>query len=286
MLWRLPLRLLWWLFGGIIRTLVALALLIGLVYFFLRLTPLDEFWRARLYAHLGKWTDAEKWYRQGLQQHPRSRFAAQGHYELAELLYRQERFRDAVGHFGRALELGIPPEQKREALLKIAEAFLKTGEPLKAAQRLEQFARQFPDDERASRALFLAGDGYRKGRRPKDARRCWEQLCARYPHSPFAPKALWALAEMAEAEGNKTLTQQLYQKLVTRYPQSAEAAKANARLAVWHYQKGDYTAAARAYTEAIRAAPELLREALQSEALQRWWKKLREQIGSAVQPSP
>jgi len=286
MLWRLPLRIFWWLFGGIIRAVVAIILLLGLAYFVMRLTPLDEFWRARFYARIGKTAEAEHWYRIGLQQHPKSRFATQGHYELAELLYEQERFSEAIGHFGKALEGNLTPEQKREALLKIAEAYLKSGKPLEAAKRFEQFAQLFSEDERASRALFLAGEGYRKSHRNKDARRCWEKLSSKYPHSPFAPKALWALADLAEAEGNETLARQIYRKLVERYPQSAEAAKANARLAVWHYKQGDYKAAARAYTEALKAAPDLLREALQSEALQKWWRKLKEQIGSAVQPKP
>ncbi len=286
MLWRLPLRIFWWLFGGIIRTLVVLVLLFGLAYFIMRLTPLDEFWRARFYASIGKISDAEHWYRVGLTQHPKSRFAPQGHYELAELLYSQERYREAIGHYGKALEGGLTPEQKREALLKIAEASLKSGEPLKAAQRFEEFARLFREDERASRALFLAGEGYRKAKRNSDARRCWQKLSANYPTSPFAPKALWALAELAEAEGNENLARQIYLKLVERYPQSAEAAKANARLAVWHYRQGDYKSAVKAYSEALKAAPDLLKEALQSEALQKWWRKLREQIGSAIQPKP
>lgn len=286
MLWRLPLRIFWWLFGGIIRTVVVLVLLFGLVYFVMRLTPLDEFWRARFYARIGKAADAEHWYRLGLTQHPKSRFAPQGHYELAELLYSQERYREAIGHYGKALEGGLPPEQKREALLKIAEAYLKSREPLKAAQRLEQFAQLFREDERVSRALFLAGESYRKAKRNADARRCWQKLSANYPTSPFAPKALWGLAELAEVEGNEKLALQTYQKLVERYPQSAEAAKANARLAVWHYRKGDYKSAAKAYTEALKAAPDLIKEALQSEAVKKLWQKLKEQVGSAIQHSP
>lgn len=286
MLWKLPLRVFWWLFGGLIRTVVVLILLFGLAYFAMRLTPLDEFWRARFYASIGKNSEAEHWYRLGLQQHPKSHFAPQGYYELAELLYGQERFREAIGHYGKALEGGLTPEQKREALLKIAEAYLKTGEPLKAAQRFKQFAQFFSEDEQASRALFLAGESYRKVGHNKDARWCWEKLSGKYPHSPFAPKALWALAELAEAENKEGLARQIYQKLAERYPQSAEAAKANARLAVWHYRKGDYKAAARAYTEAVKAAPDLLRKALQSEALQKWWRKLRDQIGYVVQPKP
>ncbi|MER3501192.1 MAG: hypothetical protein IMHGJWDQ_001201 [Candidatus Fervidibacter sp.] len=286
MLWRLPLRLFWWLFGGIIRAVIAFLLLLGLLYFLMRVTPLDEFWRARFYSYIGNVGEAERWYRLGLQQHPHSRFAPQGHYELAELLYLKGRYREAIGHFGKALEGNLTPEQKREALLKVAEGFLKSGEPLKAAQRFEQFAQQFREDERASRALFLAGQGYRTAKRPRDAQRCWQKLSATYPTSPFAPKALWALAELAESEGNPAFARQLYRKLVARYPQSAEAAKANARLAVWHYQQGDYKAAAKAYTDALKAAPKLLREALNSETLNRLWKKLREQIGGTLQPSP
>ncbi|MFN3422115.1 MAG: tetratricopeptide repeat protein, partial [Armatimonadota bacterium] len=130
------------------------------------------------------------------------------------------------------------------------------------------------------------GESYRKAKRNADARRCWQRLSANYPTSPFAPKALWELAELAESEGNENLARQTYQKLVERYPQSAEAAKANARLAVWHYRKGDYKSAARAYTEALKAAPELLRDALHSEAMQKLWKKLKEQIGAVIQPKP
>lgn len=286
MLWRLPFRVFWWLFGGIIRALVIVILLAGLAYFVMRLTPLDEFWRARFYARIGKTAEAEHWYRTGLTQYPKSKFASQGHYELAELLYSQGRYREAIGHYGKALEGGLTPEQKREALLKIAEAYLKSGEPLKAAQRLEEFAKMFLEDERASRALFLAGESYRKAKRSEDARRCWQRLSANYPTSPFAPKALWGLAELAESEGNEKLALQTYQKIVERYPQSAEAAKANARLAVWHYRKGDYKSAAKAYTEALKATPDLIKEALQSEAIRKLWQKLKEQIGSAIQPSP
>lgn len=286
MLWRLPLRVFWWLFGGVIRALIVLVLLVGLGYFVMRLTPLDEFWRARFYARIGKTAEAEHWYRLGLTQHPKSRFAPQGHYELADLLYNQERYREAIGHFGKALEGGLTPEQKREALLKIAEAYLKSGEPLNAAKRFEQFAQLFREDERASRALFLAGESYRKAKRNADAKRCWQKLSASYPTSPFAPKALWSLAESAEAEGNEKLARQIYTKLVERYPQSAEAAKANARLAVWHYKQGNYKAAAKAYSEALKAAPELLKEALQSEAIKKLWQKLKEQVSSAIQPSP
>lgn len=275
MLWRFPLRIFWWLFGGLIRAVVVIVLLFGLVYFFTRLTPLDEFLRARFYARMGKFDDAEHWYRLGLSQHPQSRFSYQGHYELAELLYEQERFREAIGHYGKALEGNLTPQQKREALLKIAEAYLRSGEPLEAAKRFERFAQFFEGDERAPRALFLAGDGYRRARRNREARRCWERLSAKYPYSPFAPKALWALAELAEAENNEALARQTYLKLVKRYPQSAEAAKANARLAVWHYRRGDYRAAVKAYTEALKAAPDLLREALQSETLRKWLEKIR-----------
>ncbi|MCS7265296.1 MAG: tetratricopeptide repeat protein, partial [Armatimonadetes bacterium] len=276
MLWRLPLRIFWWLFGGIIRAIVALALLLGLAYFVMRLTPIDEFWRARFYARIGKVDDAEHWYRLGLKQHPKSKFAPKGHYELAELLYSQERYREAISHYGKALEGGLTPEEKREALLKIAESYLKSGEPLNAGKRFEQFAQLFREDERASKALFLAGESYRKAKRKDDARRCWQKLSASYPTSPFAPKALWSLAELAESEGNEDLARQIYLKLVERYPQSAEAAKANARLAVWHYRQGDYKAAAKAYSEAIKAAPELLKEALQSEAVKKFWQKLKE----------
>jgi Uncharacterized protein conserved in bacteria len=157
MLWRLPLRLFWWLFGGLIRTAVTLLLLFGIVYLVLRLTPLDEFWRARFYAHLGNFTEAERWYRLGLQQYPRSRFAPQGHYELAELLFRQERYKEAIGHYGKALESGLTPEQKREALLKIAEAFQKIGEPLEAARRFEEFAKNFPRRRAGGEGVVCGG---------------------------------------------------------------------------------------------------------------------------------
>lgn len=286
MLWSFPLRIFWWLFGGIIRLVIMLALLFGLAYFVMRLTPLDEFWRARFYARIGKTAEAEYWFLAGLKKHPKSRFAPQGHYELAELLYQQERFREAIGHYGKALEGGLTPEQKREALLKIAESYLKSGEPLRAAQRFEQFARLFREDERASKALFLAGEGYREAKRNSDARRCWQRLSANYPTSPFAPKALWALAELAEAENNEALARQIYRKLVERYPQSVEAAKANARLAVWHYRQGDYKAAVKAYTEALKAAPDLLKQALQSETLQKWWRKLQTHLKDAIQRQP
>jgi hypothetical protein len=169
MLWRLPLRIFWWLFGGIIRAVVAIILLLGLAYFVMRLTPLDEFWRARFYARIGKTAEAEHWYRIGLQQHPKSRFATQGHYELAELLYEKERFSEAIGHFGKALEGNLTPEQKREALLKIAEAYLKSGKPLEAAKRFEQFAQLFGEDERASRALVF---GWRRLQEIAPKQRC------------------------------------------------------------------------------------------------------------------
>ncbi|GBC98348.1 Cell division coordinator CpoB [bacterium HR17] len=286
MLWRWPLRLFWWLFGGLIRTAVTLLLLFGVVYLVLRLTPLDEFWRARFYAKIGKTDEAEHWYRLGLQQYPRSRFAPQGHYELAELLFARGRYREAVGHFGKALEGGLTPEQKREALLKIAECFQQSGMPLDAARRFETFAKTFPDDERAAKALFAAGESYRQVDRADKARRCFEKISANYPASPFAPKALWALAELAEQKGDEQQALLLYRKLVERYPQSAEAAKANTRLALWHYQHGDYKAALKAYGDALKAAPQVLRDALDSEKMRQLWQQLKERAGELLQSSP
>jgi tetratricopeptide (TPR) repeat protein len=142
----------------------------------------------RFYAHLGNFAEAERWYRLGLQQYPRSRFAPQGHYELAELLFRQERYKEAIRHYGKALEGGLTPEQKREALLKIAEAFQKSGEPLEAARRFEEFAKTFREDERAAKAWFAAGENYRQAGRDKEALRCWEKVSANYPTSPLPPK--------------------------------------------------------------------------------------------------
>ncbi len=286
MLWRLPLRLFWWLFGGIIRTVIIIVLLLGLAYLVMRLTPLDEFWRARLSAKVGKVAEAEHWYQVGLRQHPDSRFAPQGHYELAQLLFAQERYREATGHFGKALAGGLLSETKREALLKIAEAFQKSGQPLEAARRFEQFANLFSEDERAAKAWFEGGECFRQAERNADARRCWQKVSANYPNSPFASKALWALAEMEEKEGNEKHALQLYRKLVERYPNSAEGAKANARLAVWHARKGDYKAALKAYSDALKGAPQAVREAISSETMQKWWKKLKEHAGNLLQPSP
>lgn len=286
MLWRLPLKLFWWLFGGLIRTVVVIALLFGLVYLAMRLTPLDEFWKARLYSNIGNAKEAEKWYNLGLQQHPNSRFAPQGHYELGNLLFAQKRYKEARGHLSKALEGKLPPELKRDILLKVAESFQKDGQPLEAAKRFEKFANTFPEDERTAKGLFLAGNCYRQANQPKDAERCWQKVSGRYPSSPFSPKALWELAELKEEQSEQKSALQLYRKLIERYPKSPEAAKANARIAVWHYRQGNYKEALQAYGDALKAAPKVLQDALTSENLKKLWQRLKESASSLLQPSP
>ena len=96
------------------------------------------------------------------------------------------------------------PDDLREDIQKIRNALNfqacfkdeQAGERLKAAQCFEQYAAEFPNEDRAPSAIYNAGINYFEAKQVEKAIKIQLELYARYRSHELAPKALYSLGEM------------------------------------------------------------------------------------------
>jgi tetratricopeptide (TPR) repeat protein len=150
--------------------------------------------RAELEAEQEQYDSAVKSYAQVLDKHPDD---AEGRYELAFLLQRLERYREADEHFAR-LAGGSDPYFAFNALYQRGRSrIFGEYEAEQAAQFLQRFIETCADDIRGvpskSNAYWRLGNAYEMLERTGDARRAYERAVALDGSNDQAKKALKAL---------------------------------------------------------------------------------------------
>ena len=259
---KLIVRLIGWMVQHIIATIILLIVIVTACILGMRLTPLDEFYRARLYAKAGDYAQAEYWYERGLKSHPNSRWAPQAHYELGVLLLKQKRYKKAIGHLGKSLEQ-LTGDAKKDALLCVAECYAGLQRWKLAARRYALVAVSYPQDEMlAAKALYHAAKCYEKAGMEGEAGKSYRMVFSNYPTSPYAPKALLAYGRILEAKKARERALKQYELLIRRYPDSDEAITARLRIAQIHQAQKRYRDALSMWMELVKLAPRIARSAL------------------------
>lgn len=198
-------------------------------------------WRGELWARRG---DAERAlrnltlvteaYDRAPHQPVDAQLAAEAWVSKGWVHWRQEQFPAAIEAFARALTLARAPGLQREALVKLAEAYVRAGQEESAIERLRQFIQERPAD-------------------------------------PIAADAQWTIADLLFGQDDFAGALAELTKLVGSYPQSAILARAQYRAgwcavrlerlpdALSHFQAAFTTATA---TDGPVADPALAEEAL------------------------
>ena len=168
------------------------------------------------------------------------------------------RLEDAANIYTNNLGLGIPPEQQRRAILKIAELDLKRDDKLpEAVQSLTKYLAQVPPPEAADQALLALGEVRMKqalagsntnltGGEPnlfQNALTQFEKLTNAYPNSPLVGKALLDQGWCLWSQGKIAESREAFRGAAERLPFSEAQAEARFKWADTQFAAGDYAAA-------------------------------------------
>jgi tol-pal system protein YbgF len=92
-----------------------------------------------------------------------------------------------------------------------------------------EFLRLYPNDERASDALYYVGESFAP-ENPDSASAVYQDVVKRFPNSPRAPSALYKLGLLAQQRGDKAGARTFFARVLAGYPRSDEANLARDRL--------------------------------------------------------
>lgn len=92
-----------------------------------------------------------------------------------------------------------------------------------------EFLRLYPNDERASDALYFVGESFAP-ENPDSASAVYQDVVKRFPNSPRAPSALYKLGLLAQQRGDKAGARTFFARVLAGYPRSDEANLARDRL--------------------------------------------------------
>ncbi|MCA9516730.1 MAG: tetratricopeptide repeat protein [Myxococcales bacterium] len=118
--------------------------------------------------------------------------------------------------------------------------FQNKGEHLKAAQCFEQYARDFPNEDRAPAAIYNAGINYFEARKVKKALDAQLDLYARYRSNELAPKALYAMGEMFRQTTVYDEAVKVYETFVRNHRGHPLEEKALRYASIYRKTLGDY----------------------------------------------
>ncbi len=190
---------------------------------------------------------------------------------------------EALAAYQKNLAEGVPAERQRQALLKITELSLASPAQDKiplAAEKLEQFIRQYPEAAAADLALLTLGE-LRLSQDEAGAKTnpaagvttnvptatnglqlalaSFTELTNRFPRSALFGKAQLDLGWCYVRAGKLPEAQAAFQLAVERLPVSLDLGTACLRLADVQFQRGEFTNAIRNYQailEKLAALPE------------------------------
>ncbi|MFA4029803.1 MAG: hypothetical protein GDYSWBUE_001097 [Candidatus Fervidibacterota bacterium] len=259
---RMLMRVVKWVVLHIVSVAVIVVLIVLAALVISRMTPLDEFYRARAYAKVGDYKNAEQWYRKGLEAHPESRYAPQARYELGTLLLEQKRYNEALAQFQAALGKLTDDERRAKVLISIGDCYANMKKWDAAASSYMRAVRECRLDEAgAATALFRAGQCYEGAGNFSAAGSAYRKAFEEHPTAPDAPKALLAYADLLCKLGKHERAIENYNLLIKRYSNSDEAVIGRLHLARAYEAQRDYKSAITALLDFMRHSPRLARSA-------------------------
>src|SRR5690606_5256245 len=112
-------------------------------------------------------------------------------------------------HFSEAARLAKTPKDASEARYRSATTWLRQGELEKGAEMLEEFATEYPDSPRASRAWLDAGRAWEKAGEPENALLAYTEVIRSYADSGGAGSAAERIVAL-RSERDGTARHEIY----------------------------------------------------------------------------
>ncbi len=134
----------------------------------------------------------------------------------------------ATPESGTTAASGHLPDDEKKAFLAAYDTF-RTGGPDKAIAPMQAFVKQHPDSSLTPGAYYWLGEFYLNATKPDlvKARQQFDTVLSKYPDNTKASAALYKIASILELQGKTDDTRLKMQDVVKRYPKSPEASLAD-----------------------------------------------------------
>lgn len=148
---------------------------------------------------------------------------AEQRYALAEVLFRQGRYDEAIAQYRKVL---APPSLAAAAAYRTARSMVRDGRAGEGRAVLQQIVEKWPKDSSAAQALYLLADLATDDRRDGDARQYYARIVREHRANRLAPAAAFRAALIAFADGRMEVAGTEFDSLDARFPNHAEATAA------------------------------------------------------------
>ncbi|HEY7493102.1 MAG TPA: tetratricopeptide repeat protein, partial [Candidatus Tectomicrobia bacterium] len=205
---------------------------------------------------------------------PEATQAPQAHYLLGEILYKRNRFAEALSHATRVISSTAEPTLQQHALLLAAQAHLQLGQVDKAQAYLQRVLASGASTRTLPAALYWLGEIAFQHQRYEEARKYYQRLLKEQPSGPYVAQVQYSLGWLYRQLGDTTAALQAFSTFITLAPNHAFAPQAR-------FARAALLRETRQLTEAAAAFQKLSQEAsanLQDEALF-WWAETAYELG-------
>lgn len=176
-------------------------------------------------------------------------------YGLAWLNYRQEKWEEAAGYFGKIVEELRGSELRPDAIYRLAESSARMMDYKKAEETYRRLIEEYPQDVLVDAAKLSLGSLKMKEGDLRGAVEIYSELLVSDPDGERAPDAQYNLGLVLFKLSRFKESRNALTRLIERYPKSPLLAKGYLLLGDTSYNLKDYGGAIREYKELVRRFP-------------------------------
>lgn len=209
-----------------------------------------------------------------LRQCPETEQALSAHYLLGEILYKRDRFTEALSHVMQVISRAAEPPLHQQALLLAAQALLQLGQTDKAQTHLQRVLASGVPSGVLPAALYWLGEIAFQHQRYDEARKYYQRLLKEQQTGPYAAQAQYSLGWLYRRLGDTAAALQAFAAFLTLDPDHEFAPQARFARAALLRESNQRTEAADAFKKLAQEAP----TSLQDEALF-WWAETAYELG-------
>jgi TolA-binding protein len=205
---------------------------------------------------------------------PEAEQAPQTHYLLGEILYKQNRFAEALSHATRVIASTAETPLHQQALLLAAQAFLQLGPTDQAQTYLQRVLASGALTKMLPAALYWLGEIAFQHQRYDDAHKYYQRLLQEQPTGPYVARAQYSLGWLYRQLGDAAAALQAFSTFLGLALQHEFAPQARFAQAALLRETKQLTEVAEAFKKLAQEAP----ASLQDEALC-WWAETAYELG-------
>lgn len=160
-------------------------------------------------------------YRKLMEQYPSGKLAAAARTELAELLYLDKKYEEAIELLEKVIaDKGVDAKTLSVAQYRLGWCYAEMSKPQQAAEIFGKFVESYPKDALAASAMYQVGVAQVKNGDNAAAEKTFANLLEKFPKDDVAAVAHLKLGEVQALNGDFEKSAATYQAFLKSYPQN------------------------------------------------------------------